>query len=205
MTLRLHMSEYVFSNEGLHGNPVTPRRPLQTLLEDPSTSSDFTPVSTETYAALDYWRFRFTQEHSKEWLATYSDIKAVVNMVAPDRSSRILLVGNGNSSLPMDMADDGYENITATDYADTAVAAMRSRTAASHPRISWAVADMLDLAAFGDASFDIVLDKAAMDAVLAGRGDTWDPPDDLLSDAAKIGQVRQCSSELVRTCPIIQC
>jgi hypothetical protein len=47
---------------------------------------------------------------------------------------------------------------------------------------------MLDLEAFTDGSFDVVLDKAAMDAVLAGRGDTWDPPDDLLAAAASIAQ-----------------
>lgn len=162
--------------------------PTQALLEDPSTTSDFTPVSTETYATRDYWRFRFTQEPMKEWLASYADLRAALHAAIPDRSCRILLVGNGNSSLPMDMSDDGYTDLTATDFADTAVEAMSARTAESHPRIQWKVADMLDLEAFSDASYDVVLDKAAMDAVLAGRGDTWDPPDDLLAAAGSIAQ-----------------
>ena len=161
--------------------------PLQSLLEDPTSTTDLTPVSTETYASLDYWRFRFTQESSKEWLANYADLCVFLAAAVP-RTARILLVGNGNSSLPMDMADDGYENITATDYADTAVTVMSERTAATHPRIRWRVADMLDLADFEDASFDVVFDKAAMDAVLAGRGDTWDPPEDLLLSTAAVAR-----------------
>lgn len=34
--------------------------------------------------------------------------------------------------------------------------------------------------------FDVVIDKAAMDAVLAAKGDTWDPPESLLLEAHAI-------------------
>jgi EEF1A lysine methyltransferase 4 len=161
---------------------------VRDLLENPAAEDDFTPVSTITYSTLDYWRFRFLHEKSKEWLASFNDVRDLLCAAIPDRNARILLVGTGNSSLPMDMADAGFSAITATDYADTVIDAMRARTAGSHPQISWNVADMTDLAPFADASFDVILDKAAMDAVLAERGDTWDPPDDLLASTASIGR-----------------
>ena len=140
------------------------------------------------YASRSYWDWRFGSEEAHEWLASWSDVRALVAPLLPaGRASRILLVGCGNSPMAADMADDGYTSIVASDYAPAVIRAMRVRCAASHPAIQWAVADMTSLTAtFAPASFDAVLDKAAMDAVLADGGDAWDPPPDLLAVGRRI-------------------
>lgn len=51
--------------------------------------------------------------------------------------------------------------------------------------MTWQVMDMRNLA-FDAASFDVVIDKAGMDAILAGRGDSWEQPDDLLVIAREV-------------------
>ena len=63
-----------------------------------------------------------------------------------------------------------------TDYSSTVVERMREKHGGC-ARLSWAVEDMRCLSSsLADASFDVVLDKAAMDALLAVEGDRWDPP-----------------------------
>ena len=58
---------------------------------------------------------------------------------------------------------------------------MQAKHETSHPHIEWKVADMLQLdAVFAPHSFDVVLDKAGMDAVLAHKGDVWEAPQELL-------------------------
>jgi SAM-dependent methyltransferase len=44
--------------------------------------------------------------------------------------------------------------------------------------------DMLDLK-FENETFDVVIDKCAMDALLVTRKDPWDPEEELLSETAK--------------------
>ena len=161
----------------------------RSVLEPPAADGkpSFTPrVGSEAYTKKDYWEYRFSKEDSYEWLCPYESFKDLVASYLPDKSTRILLVGTGNSSLPAALADDGYLNIIATDYSNAVVDRMRNKMHDSHPIIAWAVADMTDLRDFGDQSFDVVLDKAAMDAILADGGDTWDPPEELLSVVEKV-------------------
>lgn len=154
---------------------------------DASGAPTYVPkaATSAPYASQAYWDWRFAQEPSHEWLGGYGAIAAHVRAAAgggADRSScRVLLVGTGNSPLPLDMLADGFTRVCATDYSPTVVDAMRARYGASHPGVTWRVADMLGLHGLADSSFDLVLDKAAMDAVLADGGDAWDPPPELLA------------------------
>lgn len=159
------------------------------ILEPPSADGkpSFTPrVGSEPYTRKDYWEHRFSREDSYEWLCRYALVKDLVNALVPDRASRILVVGSGNSSLPLEMSDDGYTDILSTDYSEAVIERMSARAASSHPSVRWAVADMTNLAGLGDGSFDVVIDKAAMDAIIADGGDTWDPPEHLLAVAERI-------------------
>jgi hypothetical protein len=42
------------------------------------------------------------------------------------------------------------------------------------------VMDMLDMKGFADDSFDVVIDKAAMDALMTEEGDVWNPKESLI-------------------------
>ncbi len=133
------------------------------------------------YTQKSYWDERFVGEEHHEWLASYADIKALLAKYLR-KSDRILLVGVGTSKLPLDMAADGYTNLTASDYSDVVVRKQRELYAASHPTVEWVTADMTALEAdLPGRQFDAVLDKAALDALLADGGDTWEPPASLLA------------------------
>jgi hypothetical protein len=43
--------------------------------------------------------------------------------------------------------------------------------------------DMTDMSEFQDVSFDVVIDKAAMDALLAREGDVWNPDQTVVDEA----------------------
>lgn len=170
-------------------HPSTPSRGYSALTAasieaqvEPGEGSYTPRVGSELYTEKQYWEWRFSREEQHEWLSSYAAIQRHVKACIPDSNARILLVGNGNSRLPMDMAADGYSAIVASDYSDTVVRRMQALHAAS---VEWCVQDMTELK-LPDASFDAVIDKAAMDAVLAHGGDVWDPPADLLAVAERI-------------------
>ena len=76
------------------------------------------------------------QEEEYDWFKGYREFR---HLVAPhlDPSSRILVLGCGNSSLSLDLCRDGFTRITSIDLSPSAVAKMRTRAAAevrSHMR-----------------------------------------------------------------------
>jgi len=140
----------------------------------------FIPDSAVAYTQLEYWQARFSREANYEWLAGWPALRAHVRphleRLRPAAEARVLLVGNGNSPLAEDLAKDGFRCVAATDYSSEVIVRMAARCAQLPPPaadIKWAVADMRDLRGFPDGSCDAVLDKAAMDAVLADGGDAW--------------------------------
>ena len=50
------------------------------------------------------------------------------------------------------------------------------------PDYQWVVSDAKDLKEFEDNSFDIVFDKATMDALVTDEGSCWDPNPETISD-----------------------
>lgn len=150
---------------------------------------------SEKYTKKDYWDDRFAQEDSYEWLATWSDIAPLIQPYVSHKdiaTLRVLLLGNGTSRLPLQMAEAGYGAITATDYSEVCVARMREATSSSPYAscITWRVADMCDLprafTSYPPPPFDLIIDKAAMDAVLAHGADVWSPPARLLALAGTV-------------------
>lgn len=136
------------------------------------------------YTKKAYWDARFKKEEDKDWLCIYADVRdRVRGLVAP--SSRVLLVGCGNSSLASDMAADGYSSIVSSDYSAVVIERMRAKVGNMGGSIDWQVQDMTSLT-LPDAGFDAYFDKAAMDAVLADGGDTWSPPEELLAATDRI-------------------
>ena len=96
------------------------------------------------------------------------------------RSDQILIIGCGNSSLGADLYDDGYQNITNIDFSQTVIALMAAKHV-QRSRMRWIEMNMLELD-FPAQSFDVVLDKAAMDALLVDEGSVWDPKEECKKD-----------------------
>eukprot|EP00968_Pinguiococcus_pyrenoidosus_P005482 scaffold357_cov239-Pinguiococcus_pyrenoidosus.AAC.9 len=94
----------------------------------------------------------------------------------------ILVLGCGNSTLSADLYDAGLRNITSLDFSEVVVQKLRAEHAAKRPEMRWDCMDMTALS-YEDASFDVVLDKAAMDAIMVDEGDVWDPRDEVKDKA----------------------
>ncbi|KAG5189458.1 S-adenosyl-L-methionine-dependent methyltransferase [Tribonema minus] len=132
------------------------------------------PASNSDYSKREYWNTRFADEQEYDWLAGYKDIASILSELTPKgKDSRILLVGCGNSTLTKDMHDAGYRNLVSTDFSEVVIQAMQQRYG-DLPGLRWEVMDMLNLQ-YPEGSFDMVLDKAAMDAITTAEGDMWDP------------------------------
>ncbi len=163
-----------------------------------SASSSTLPVlprNNKEYGTKEYWEHRFLTEESFEWLLSYvqvqhqlepifqqychSDQKEHDNAVTSARSNdksrvRILVVGCGNAPFSCDLYDDGYTNIVNIDYSSIVIQNMQQLHSTSRPNMQWIVMDMTRNT-FPNASFDVVIDKAAMDAIMTHEQDVWNP------------------------------
>lgn len=88
--------------------------------------------------------------------------------------------------LPLELSEDlyadGFERMLCTDYSEGIVKVMAERTRETCPQMRWAVADMRCLEGIADSSFDVVLDKCAMDAIWSDGGSVWDPKEETACD-----------------------
>jgi EEF1A lysine methyltransferase 4 len=141
-------------------------------------AADKIPANNATYSELTYWNDRFAKEDAYEWLVGYAELARILDKLPLGKQSRILIVGCGNSSLTVDLHNAGYSNIVSTDYSEVVIAAMRSKHD-NLPGLTWEVMDMLDLT-YPDSSFDVVLDKAAMDAIHTNEGSVWSPSEECI-------------------------
>mmetsp|Transcript_19856 Transcript_19856/g.27935 ORF Transcript_19856/g.27935 Transcript_19856/m.27935 type:complete len:299 (+) Transcript_19856:31-927(+) len=144
--------------------------------DDNTRTTTTLPRNNKEYGKREYWEERFATETEFEWLVSYSDIAPQITRFLHPKKKKILVVGCGNSSFSADLYDAGYTCITNIDYSRNVIDAMRKRHERTRPLMEWLVMDMTDMsAAFADESFDVVIDKAAMDALMTQEGDVWNP------------------------------
>ncbi|ETN70798.1 methyltransferase domain protein, partial [Necator americanus] len=124
------------------------------------------------YACREYWNERFLEEEQFEWLA---DFDAFKHLVLPHLKldSRILHVGCGSSQMSVQLYNMGYKNITNVDYSEVLVDSRRS----SFPNMKWICDDIRSLASIPSGSFDVVIEKATLEALLVTEKSPWNPSD----------------------------
>ena len=135
-----------------------------------------------------YWDERFKKEEEYDWLVKLDELKQYLVPKLPplESNSRILIVGCGNSTFSSDLYDLGYTNIVNIDFSDVCIANMVSKNETKCPLMTWLVMDMTDMSSFENESFDVVIDKASMDALMVDEGDVWDPNDDVVDSADRM-------------------
>ncbi|KIM44617.1 hypothetical protein M413DRAFT_442578 [Hebeloma cylindrosporum] len=145
------------------------------------------PAKNEQYGSREYWDQRYSEEGNDEsfdWFKSYADLADHLHGLIPEKSSRILMLGCGNSKLSEDMWEDGYRNIVNIDYSGILIEQMQKRHSQCRPEMEWREMDVRDLA-FEDESFDVAIDKGTMDAMMTTKGDVWDPPHQVIHDCNK--------------------
>lgn len=140
--------------------------------------SDLLPRQYEDFRKKEYWDafFEKRSEQAFEWYGEYAQLQrgllaelglpqgAPASMLRKLKQAvRVLVVGCGNSELSKQLADDGFSTLVSVDFSERVVDEMRRK----HPDMQWEVMDMTDMKAFAAGSFDLVVDKGALDALMA--------------------------------------
>ena len=142
------------------------------------SKSNYLPKQNTTYAKQEYWEERFASEDDFEWLVSYDDVKSQIKGYLTPKS-RILIVGCGNSNFSSDLYDDGYTNIVNIDYSQNVIEKMKLKNSHRN-KMTWVVMDMTNMNPFSNESFDVVIDKAAMDAIMTEENDVWNPDENVI-------------------------
>mmetsp|Transcript_18893 Transcript_18893/g.34201 ORF Transcript_18893/g.34201 Transcript_18893/m.34201 type:complete len:210 (-) Transcript_18893:4930-5559(-) len=123
------------------------------------------------YGKAEYWEERYTRDAEPfDWYQRWSGIKDIVSQyVQPN--NQILNVGAGNSRLSEDMYDDGYIHIMNIDISQVVTRAMQEKCRDKAPTMQYRQMDVLSLE-FADSSYDAVVDKGTLDAILCGENST---------------------------------
>jgi len=148
------------------------------------------------YCLQEYWESRFSDEEEYDWLLSYSDIEPSLSplldeycVVLGKRRDTLntLIVGCGNSSFSAGLYDAGFTSLTNIDFSSVVIENMAKAHAVDRPAMRWLCMDMLDMT-FKNEVFDVVIDKATMDALMVAEVDSWAP-----SDEVKIKSRQYCS------------
>ncbi|CAG8836539.1 40059_t:CDS:2, partial [Gigaspora margarita] len=137
---------------------------------------DVIPDDVSSYRIREYWNQRYSKEPSNttfDWFKTYKDLKPSFDEHLQNKDVSILMLGCGNSTLSEDMYDAGYHNITNVDFSAIVIENMQTRCI-DKVGMSWLVMDIRDLK-FPEETFDVIIDKGTMDALMSDEGNVWDP------------------------------
>ena len=140
---------------------------------------DELPGSNREYKDKAYWDKRYETETTEtfDWFKTFNDLPILQQLIPID--SKILHVGCGNSTLPVEMNDFGYKFITNLDYSKVLIEKMKAK----YPELEWVEGDIFDLEQYRD--YDIVLDKGTLDALLTVPHDPWNPDNEILDQVSQ--------------------
>uniref|UniRef100_A0A3P9PQQ8 EEF1A lysine methyltransferase 4 n=2 Tax=Poecilia reticulata TaxID=8081 RepID=A0A3P9PQQ8_POERE len=132
---------------------------------------EYLPDKNSSYKDVTYWDDRYRTEQHYDWLGSFSSFKHLLEKIIKKEDS-ILILGCGNSSLGGDMYGAGYRAITNIDYSSVCIGAMSARYS-SCPGMTWHQMDVRQLS-FADASFDAILEKATLDAIMVEEKSPWE-------------------------------
>ncbi|XP_045403321.1 eEF1A lysine and N-terminal methyltransferase [Lemur catta] len=148
------------------------------------------PKSSKEFGSVDYWEKFFQQRGKKafEWYGTYLELCEVLHKYIKPRE-KVLVIGCGNSELSEQLYDVGYREIVNIDISEVVIKQMRERNASRRPQMSFLKMDMTQME-FPDASFQVVLDKGTLDAVLTDEEEkTLQQVDRMLAEVGRVLQV----------------
>jgi hypothetical protein len=151
------------------------------------------PEDVMEYSTMNYWNSRFAQEESYDWLVTFADIEALLREYIPtDRPISILHLGCGNSPLSTSLKTMLHPGsyLCNQDYSQVLIDNMKSLHGEIPGEFEWMVGDMtnLDSAGFPPASFDVIIEKASLDALTVNEGDPWNPREEVVENVRKVMQ-----------------
>jgi ubiquinone/menaquinone biosynthesis C-methylase UbiE len=148
-----------------------------------------------TYGEMGYWdkRYEATADgNSYDWYMGWKRLKkTIVEKLSGASEGKVdaasvhtLMVGCGNSEMSADMYEDGFTSIMSFDYSEVVIRKMKEKHGDATPGMEFEVADARDLR-YDSASFDLVVDKGTLDAILCG-GNSGSNSKAMLSEVARV-------------------
>lgn len=134
------------------------------------------PEKNAAYKIQDYWDKRYTKEDNFEWCKGYDNFKELIHKHLRN-SDRILMLGCGNSALSEQIYKDGYRNIVNIDFSPVVIENMK-RKCQHLVEMEWSVMDITSMT-FLPNSFDVVIEKATLDALMVEEKDLWNPSQEI--------------------------
>ncbi|XP_018532354.1 EEF1A lysine methyltransferase 4 isoform X2 [Lates calcarifer] len=131
---------------------------------------DYMPDDNSRYKDVDYWDERYKTEQCYDWLGSFSKFQHLLEEHVK-KEDGILILGCGNSSMSSDMYSAGYRSITNIDYSSVCISTMAARYN-DCPGMTWHQMDVRQLC-FPAASFDVILEKATLDAIMVEEKSPW--------------------------------
>ncbi|XP_040026274.2 EEF1A lysine methyltransferase 4 isoform X2 [Gasterosteus aculeatus] len=132
---------------------------------------EYLPEENSRYKDIDYWDERYKTEQCYDWLGSFSKFQHILEKHVLKEDS-ILILGCGNSSMSGDMYNAGYHGITNIDYSSVCIGTMSDRYS-DCVGMTWHQMDVRRLS-FPDASFDVIIEKATLDAIMVEEKTPWE-------------------------------
>ncbi|XP_056421619.1 EEF1A lysine methyltransferase 4 [Hyla sarda] len=153
------------------------------------------------YKELEYWDNRYREQEQlqiggHEWFGDYRDFAHLVaRELRPETGG--LVLGCGTSSLSAELHKEGVRPLVSIDYSPVCIKEMAQRHA-NAPDMSWMVMDARHLQ-FPDETFDLVIEKGTLDAMMVDEKDPWRVSQDtitlvdqVLSEVSRVLTPRGC-------------
>ena len=120
------------------------------------------------YGDKKYWEDRYDEQNGTtfDWLEDYESVKPIIDNLGIKKESRILNVGCGNSEFSEKMYDEGFTHNYNIDICKNVIDFMKSRNK-ERKGLHFDVMDVCEMA-YKDETFDLIIDKSTIDALLCG-------------------------------------
>merc|ERR1711865_945804 len=114
-----------------------------------------------------YWDHIYAGDSSEfDWYQQYGHLEQLLNAINNDHV--VLIAGAGTSKIGVELADRGVATVKCIEQCQAAVTAMEGKYGR---KCDWACGNLTTMQ-YGTDTFDIVFDKAVLDAMLCQEGGT---------------------------------
>ena len=128
------------------------------------------PRTHSEFQAKEYWDSFFSKRSKAfEWYGEYTDLCHVLHKYLKP-TSRVLVVGCGNSKLSEDLYDAGFQTIENIDISDVVIRQMSAKNKQKRLAMIFTKMDLLHMT-YVNTQFDCVLDKGTLDAIFSNTDD----------------------------------
>ncbi|XP_040284447.1 EEF1A lysine methyltransferase 4 [Bufo bufo] len=140
------------------------------------------------YKELEYWDSRYQEEErlltgGHEWFGDYHDFAHLARRELRP-GTRGLVLGCGTSSLSAALHKEGVRPLVSIDYSPVCIKEMAQRHA-NVADMTWMVMDARHLQ-FPDGTFDMVIEKGTLDAMMVDEKDPWRVTKDTITLVDKV-------------------